>query len=154
VADPQPTTSSGPLPATLVIRRRIRAAPEKLFAAWTQPEHLRRWWGPQGTTCPSAEVDLRVDGVYRIANLFPDGSVVWIEGAFEIVEPPKRLVYSWTLSSKPGPAERVTVLFEQHADSTDVTVVHVRIEEGAARADHARGWEGCLDGLSAYAPVL
>jgi uncharacterized protein YndB with AHSA1/START domain len=33
-----------PLAATLVVRRRINATPEKLFAAWTQPELLVRWW--------------------------------------------------------------------------------------------------------------
>jgi uncharacterized protein YndB with AHSA1/START domain len=52
------------LAATLVVRRRINAAREKLFAAWTQPELLVRWWGPQGVACPAAEINLRVGGPY------------------------------------------------------------------------------------------
>ena len=154
MTEPFTKTTKGPLPATLVVRRRIHATPEKLFAAWTQPEHLMRWWGPQGTSCPSAEVDLRVGGQYRIANLLPDGSVLWIEGTFEEVEPPGLLVYSWRLSSRSGPSERVRVHFERHGDSTDITVTHERIGDKAARTEHARGWEGCLDGLSAYGPSL
>ena len=70
-------------PATLVVRRRINATAEKLFAAWTRPELLVRWWGPQGVACPAAEIDLRVGGSYRIANQFPDGTLVWIAGVFE-----------------------------------------------------------------------
>ena len=45
------------LAATLVVRRLINATREKLFAAWTEPELLVRWWGPQGVTCPTAEID-------------------------------------------------------------------------------------------------
>jgi len=78
----------------LVARRFIRASAERVFAAWTEPDHLRQWWGPRPVTCCEASVDLRVGGGYRIGNLLPDGTVVWIAGAFEVVEPPKRLVYS------------------------------------------------------------
>ena len=79
----------------LVVRRHIAASPERVFAAWTQPEHLRAWWGPAGVSCPEAEVDLRVGGRYRIANQMSNGAVVWIAGVFERVDEPARLVYSW-----------------------------------------------------------
>jgi uncharacterized protein YndB with AHSA1/START domain len=65
---------------TLVVRRTIRATPERLFEAWTEPAQLRRWWGPQDVECLDAQVDLRVGGQYRIANRFPDGRIVWIAG--------------------------------------------------------------------------
>src|SRR3954465_13076686 len=42
----------------LTVRRRIAAPPERLFAYWTDPAHLARWWGPAGVTCDSATVDL------------------------------------------------------------------------------------------------
>jgi uncharacterized protein YndB with AHSA1/START domain len=139
------------LAATLVVRRRINATREKLFAAWTQPELLVRWWGPQGATCPTAEIELRVGGSYRIANQFHDGTVVWIAGVFEVIEPPHRLTYTWKLESRNGTVERVTVCFETHGTATEVVVTHERIPDESARTSHERGWIGCLDGLVSYA---
>jgi len=57
----------------LEVRKVVRASPERLFSAWTDADQLRRWWGPIGATCPTAHVDLRVGGRYRIENRFPDG---------------------------------------------------------------------------------
>jgi uncharacterized protein YndB with AHSA1/START domain len=102
------------------------------------------WWGPQGVTCPTAEVDLRVGGAFRLANRFPDGSVLWIAGVFEVIERPDRLVYTWEL-------ERVTVSFVRCAEATEVIVTHERIADAAALKGHEQGWEGCLDGLAQYA---
>lgn len=142
------------LAASLVVRRRINATPEKPFAAWTQPALLVRWWGPQGVACPAAEIDLRVGGAYRIANQFPDGRVLWISGIFEVIEPPHRLTYTWKLESQAGPAERVMVCFEAHGDATEVVVTHERIPDEAVRTSHERGWIGCLDNLVRYAEQL
>jgi uncharacterized protein YndB with AHSA1/START domain len=136
--------------AALVVRRIIHATPEKLFAAWTEPAHLAQWWGPECVSCPRAEIDLRVGGPYRIANRFPDGTLVWIVGVFEVVESPYRLVYTWRLESQSKEPERVTVCFERRGASTEVIVVHERIDDAATRADHERGWNGCFDGLANY----
>jgi len=152
---PPPTDAArGQLAATLIVRRLIHATPEKLFAAWTQPQHLVHWWGPQNVACPAAEIDLRIGGAYRIANRFPDGSVVWIAGIFELIEPPHRLIYTWKLESQTGPAERVTVCFERLETSTEVIVTHERIADEAARKSHEHGWTGCLDSLFRYARQL
>ena len=149
--EPPSDSLPGKLPAALVVRRRINATAERLFAAWTRPELLVRWWGPQGVECPAAEIDLRVGGSYRIANRFPDGTLVWIAGVFEAIEPPHRLTYTWSLESQEGSVERVTVCFEAHGASTEVVVTHERIQSEAARTSHERGWAGCLDNLVSYA---
>jgi uncharacterized protein YndB with AHSA1/START domain len=141
----------------LVVRRTIRAPVARVFEAWTRPEQLRRWWGPGPVTCESAEVDLRVGGGYRIGNLLPDGTVVWISGEFEVVEPPHRLVYTWHIeSSAPRAAERsrVTVRFEPREGGTEVVVVHERIDTEETRADHEKGWNGCLEKLAALFVAL
>ena len=131
-----PTNESDRYAATLVVRRMIHATPETLFAAWTEPGHLVHWWGPQGVSCPAAEVDLQAGGSYRIANRFPDGTLVWIAGVFEVVEPPHRLIYTWRLESQSKTTERVTVRFEPHDASTEVIVTHERIDGAATRARH------------------
>ncbi len=137
--------------AALVVRRRIQAPPEKLFAAWTEPAQMLLWWGPEGVVCADAQVDLRPGGGYRIANRMPDGSLLWIYGIFEVIEAPARLIYSWQLEGRAGPTERVTVEFVRQGDATDVVVTHEQIADAAARAGHERGWYGCLDGLAHHA---
>ena len=149
---PDHPTSPDSIPATvtLVVRRTIQATPERLFDAWTQPEQLKKWWGPQSVACIDAEVDLQVRGRYRIANQFPDGNVLWITGEFETIERPRRLVYTWRLASEVGLSERVTVTFEARGQSTEVIVTHERIPSTEMRDMHEQGWLGCLDGLVQY----
>jgi uncharacterized protein YndB with AHSA1/START domain len=142
---------------SLIVRRTIAASAARLFAAWTDPAQLPKWWGPRGVRCSRAEVDLRVGGSYRIANEMPDGSVLWIVGSFERIVPPTELAYTWRLESGDGPgegpAERVTVRFVEGDGTTEVIVVHERIADDAARERHEHGWVGCLDGLTEYVSV-
>ncbi|HEX3596863.1 MAG TPA: SRPBCC domain-containing protein [Polyangiaceae bacterium] len=133
---------------TLVTRRTIRASAERLFAAWTEPEQLRAWWGPRPVTCSGAEIDLRVGGRYRIANALPDGTTFVIEGQFLVVEAPHRLVYTWRAGE--DQTSRVTVRFEPRDDATEVIVVHEQIPDERLRDSHDGGWQGCLDGLERY----
>jgi uncharacterized protein YndB with AHSA1/START domain len=134
----------------LIVRRTIRASPERLFAAWTEPERIKTWWGPAHISCPAAEIDLRVGGRYRIANRMPDGSLLWIAGEFLRIEPPQMLVYSWRIEPDEHATERVTVRFEARGADTEVVVSHEHIADEKIRDQHAQGWEGCLDGLAQY----
>lgn len=135
---------------TLVVRKTIRATPERLFSAWTEPEQLRKWWGPEGVACVDPEVDLSVGGHYRIGNQFPDKRILWIVGEFEVVEPPRRLTYTWRLEGTSEASERVSVHFKAQGDATEVIVTHERISNEALRDQHQYGWLGCLDGLAEY----
>jgi len=134
---------------TLVVRRTIRASAERLFAAWTDPDQIRTWWGPGAITCPEAQIDLNVGGTYRIANEQPGQPLLWIVGEFERIDPPHRLVYSWRLAPGTGPSERVTVRFQPRDKATEVIITHEKIASPADRDQHEQGWFGCLDGLVA-----
>lgn len=134
----------------LVITKIIPASPERLFAAWTEPEQLKKWWGPESVTCIEAEVDLRVGGHYRIGNQFPDGNVVWISGRFLVIDAPRKLVYSWQVGTN-SHEELVTVSFNSIGDgNTEITVTHERIPDKAARDSHEQGWFGCFSKLASY----
>ena len=140
-------------PAALRVSQVVRVSRERAFDAWTDPRQIIRWWGPPGVACPEAHVDLRVGGVYAIANQFDDGRVVWIRGTFEAIERPQRLVFTWRLDGALGGAapERVTVRFEARGDATtEVIVEHERIASEELRRDHETGWVGCLEGLAAF----
>src|SRR5215475_149172 len=112
MADYKSPDGEQPRLVSLVVRRIIRSTPGRLFEAWTQPDQLKQWWGPEGVTCIAAEIDLRAGGRYRIANQFPDGTVVWIIGQFQIIEPPHRLSYTWQIEESSGSSEHVNVRFE------------------------------------------
>ena len=142
---------SGSPSLTLVVCRTIPATAEFLFHAWTQPQHLKEWWGPSGVRCVEAQIDLRVGGLYRIANRFPDGKTIWITGEYEHIEVPHKLVYTWRVEHDSRPLERVTVEFKQKDMDTEVIVTHERIPDGRVRKQHESGWRGCLDGLVEYA---
>src|SRR5262245_61254289 len=135
---------------SLVVRRTIPATVERVFDAWTRPEHVTRWWGPRGVRCVGAELDLRVGGRYRIGNELPGGEILWIAGEFELVERPHKLVYSWRLGAGADEPERVTVRFEPRGDGCEVIVVHERVATPAQRDGHEQGWIGCLEGLGAF----
>jgi|SRR5579863_1790082 len=135
---------------TLIVRKTIPATPERLFAAWTEPGQLQKWWGPEGVECVDPEIDLRLGGRYRIGNRFPDGKVMWIAGEFEVIDPPRRLTYTWYLEGISETTERVTVRFEARGTATEVIVTHERISNEALRDQHAHGWRDCLDGLAEY----
>jgi uncharacterized protein YndB with AHSA1/START domain len=135
---------------TLVVRRVIRASAKRLFEAWTTPEQLCAWWGPPEVEHVAAEIDLRVGGTYLIENRLGDGRSVRIAGTFEVVDPPRRLVYTWSVEPGHGTRERVTVRFEPCDDATEVIILHERVPDEPTRDGHERGWVGCLDGLATY----
>jgi uncharacterized protein YndB with AHSA1/START domain len=148
MADPKKHAGSPSGTMVLVVRKTIRATPEHLFEAWTQPAQLEAWWGPEGVACVGPQVELRVGGRYRIGNRFADGSILWIVGEFEVIEPPHLLTFTWRREGIPDGPERVTVRFEARGESTEVIVTHERIANEKARDQHERGWRGCLDSLA------
>jgi uncharacterized protein YndB with AHSA1/START domain len=135
---------------TLVVRKTIRAKAERLFAAWTIPAQLKLWWGPQGVKCIDAEVDLRPGGRYRIANQLPDGKILWITGEFEVIEAPRKLVYTWRVEPETESSERVAVQFDASGDCTEVIVTHEHISSEELRKMHEQGWFGCLESLAEF----
>jgi uncharacterized protein YndB with AHSA1/START domain len=136
--------------ATLSLERSFDAPREAVFAAWTDPEVLRRWWaaGPDWDT-PEAEVDLRVGGGYRLAMREPGGPTHVVAGEYTEVVPPERLVYTWTWEhDSPGSAGSiVTVLFREDGDRTTVHLTHTGFTEPAAVARHEHGWDAVMDSL-------
>jgi uncharacterized protein YndB with AHSA1/START domain len=145
----RPSSRAGDL--VLVVRRTIRATPERLFEAWTRPEQLLAWWGPRPVRCAGASIDLRVGGRYRIENELPGGDRLFIDGEFALVDPPRELVYTWSVRPGGAEAEIVTVRFDAKGPSlTEVVVSHERIANAALRDSHEGGWNGCLEGLALH----
>jgi uncharacterized protein YndB with AHSA1/START domain len=78
-------------------------APRTLvFQAWTQPEHLKRWWGAQGCTIGACEVDLRTGGKFHYCMKMPNGMDLWGIFIYREITPPERLVFTNSLSDPQG----------------------------------------------------
>jgi len=136
--------------ATLRLTRTLAAPRERVFRAWTEPEELRRWFGPDGYATPSAEVDLRVGGKYRLGmRKLPDGEVFYLVGTFREVRPPERLVYTWVWEGSPEMGETlITVEFRTRGKVTEVRLTHELFPTAKVRDDHEKGWGSCLDKLA------
>src|ERR1700675_3192651 len=80
-----------------LILTRIFGAPRGLvFRAWTDPQHMARWWGPRGLTNPVRELDVRPGGLKRIDMRGPDGTNYPMKGVFHEIVEPERLVFTST----------------------------------------------------------
>ena len=139
------TTTINPV---LEIRRVFDAPPDVAFDAWLEREQWQAWIGPEGCRCDVPLLEPKVGGRYRIVNLLPDGTTLAIEGTFELIDAPHKLVYTWRMGQELPESSRVTVRFEQRGQATEVIVVHEQIPTAAVRDSHEHGWNGCLDKLS------
>lgn len=135
----------------LVLTRSFAAPPETVFDVWTKPEHMHNWFGPTPDfTNPFIEVDLRVGGRYRVAFLSPDGEQNVVGGEFLVVEPPRKLVYTWTWeepNEHAGLTTQVTVEFRPTAGGTELLLTHEQFSSHEMRQRHENGWAGALDRL-------
>lgn len=78
----------------ITLARFLAAPPDLVFDLWTKPEHLKQWFAPRGFTTPSAEVDLRLGGRYRIVMRGPDGNDYPCSGEYRQIEPGRKLAFT------------------------------------------------------------
>ena len=143
-------TSVETKPRAVVLRRVFHAPPALVFDAFTKPGMLREWWGPEGHAIPVAEVDLRVGGAYRLEMVGEGGARYALAGEFRVIEPPRKLCYTWNwVEGGPFKEETlVTLEFNDHADGTQIVLTHEGFEDPKIRDQHDEGWSssfGCLD---------
>ena len=140
-------------PTTIRIKRTFRAPVEAVFAAWTSAEMLRRWYGPGADwDVPLAELDLRVGGTLRVAMRGPGGDIVGGAGEYREIDPPRRLVFTWTWD-RGHVGERTQLVEVEFTDNRDGTTTVVLTNGGMRDAEegesHREGWEGSFDNLDA-----
>ena len=114
-----------------------------------EPEQWAKWWGPQGFTVPSLELDLRVGGGYRIAMQPPDNDLFFLSGEFRDVDPPARSVYTFRWEP-PDPDDQETVVvfsLQDRGASTLLVVDQGVFVTEARRALHVQGWTESIDRL-------
>jgi uncharacterized protein YndB with AHSA1/START domain len=139
---------------TLRLERLIPSPPEILFALWTEPAQLVRWWAPDGYEPEIDTLDTRPGGRWRTILRRPDGSQLATSGVYRIVEPPRRLVFTWAweeASGARGHETEVMVSFEPAPGGTRLVLVQQRFESTQARHNHSNGWSASFDRLAKIA---
>jgi uncharacterized protein YndB with AHSA1/START domain len=145
--DTTPIQAQDQAPAiALNLRRTFKAPRERVFRAWTDPEKLAKWWGPETRTCPFAELDARPGGRWRTCMRDENGDEAWVQGVYREVEPPARLVFTWAWENDgvPGHETLVTIEFHDRGDETEMVFTHEGFETEEGRDLHNQGWTSSL----------
>jgi uncharacterized protein YndB with AHSA1/START domain len=126
----------------LELERAIPATRPRVFAAFTDPGELVKWWGPEGFTVPSLDFDARVGERYRIEMQPPEGDRFYLTGEFREIDPPARLAYTF-LWEDPDPDDVETVAalsFRDLGEATEVGLTQGPFKTEARLALHRDGW--------------
>jgi uncharacterized protein YndB with AHSA1/START domain len=158
----------------LVIERIFDAPREKVWEAWTNPEIIKKWWGPEGFTAPSIKIDFKVGGKYIFAMHGPAGSQwdkdMYSAGVYKEIVPNEKIVTTDYFSDAKGnkikptdygqdpnsPDEMmVTLLFEETEEGkTKLSVIYPKPQtkeqyQAMLKSGMKEGWESSLNKLEA-----
>lgn len=159
-----------PQKGEFVISRAFDVPREFMFKVWTDPEHMKRWWGPKGFRVVSYKMDLRPGGVYHYCIRSPDGHDMWGKFVYREIVKPERIVFVNSFSDEKGDTTRhpmsptwplemlSTITFTEQAGGTTVTVrwapLNATEEERktfeAEFESMQKGWTGTMDQLTEY----
>ncbi len=137
--------------APIVQERVLPATPERVFAAWSEPESLRVWMCPGEIARAEVEVDFRVGGRFRIV-MFGEREYAQ-HGEYLEIDPPKRLSFTWVSEWLPEDQAhtRVHVSLEPAGDGeTRIRVVHEALPAGDTYDGHEQGWADIVHGLAEH----
>lgn len=158
---------------SIVIERVFDAPVEAVWKAWTDPEIIKKWWGPEGFSAPSIKIDLKVGGKYIYAMQGPPGSqwdkIMYSAGDFKEIVPMKKIVVSDYFSDAQGnkadpkdfgqpentPSEMTSIItFDDVGNGkTKLTITYPRPENEAQfqamlKSGMKEGWASSLNKLA------
>ena len=148
----------------LIIERSFDAPVDVVWLMWTDPNHFKQWYGPDGAVIRSAQMDLQVGGARRVSMevVTPNGPMqMWFTGEHREVVENRRLVYTESMSDEHGNVLSATDL-GMPAGHPTTTEVRVELEDLGARtkmvmthvgiagdSPGAAGWTMAFDKLGA-----
>ena len=148
------TQTKAPSPTSLVLRRTYDAPRAKVFEAWTDPEAMKVFMGPNDVKVPEVKVDFRVGGSYGITMLLPDGERLNVRGVYREIKRPERIVCTWQWEEDDPALERETLLtleFFERGSQTEPVLTHENFRDADQRDRHEDGWTSILENLAATA---
>jgi len=104
----------------LTLKRSLSAPIKLVWEAWTQPEHIAKWWGPKGMKVKVEEHNFSVGGAWKYTMEMPDGNVFVTEGAYTEIVALERIFSSADFKPMTVGVE-IQALFEANGDKTNFT---------------------------------
>jgi uncharacterized protein YndB with AHSA1/START domain len=138
---------------SLEIQRFIHAPPRRVYAAWTDPEQLKRWWGPENVRTRSLVADARVGGKYRWDLINQEGEEMSVFGEYRELVPGKKIVFTWKWDDDEvweGRSSLVTVELSDRDGGTEIRLRHEQLPSEESRDRHNQGWTSVLDRLETF----
>ncbi|HAL44723.1 MAG: ATPase [Planctomycetes bacterium GWF2_42_9] len=148
----------------LTITRTFDAPVDFVWRAWTKPQQIKQWWGPNYFTTPFCTMDFRLDGRYLTCMRSPDDFDYWSTGVYKEIVPLKRIVMTDSFSDINGnvvpathysmsgdfPLEmQITVDFEFEEGKTKITLTHEGIPD-SEKENCTKGWNQSFDKLAEF----
>lgn len=151
-------------PAWVKIERTFDAPRNLVWSMWTESEHFAAWYGPDGATIPTAEMDVQVGGKRLICMAMetPNGPMqMWFTGEYKEIDAPNRLVYTEAMADADGnvmtpesmgmpegtpPFTEVVVELTETDGQTHMAMAHVGVP---ADSPGGGGWAMAIDKLAA-----
>lgn len=138
---------------TLILTRVFRAPRDRVFAAWTTPDLVAAWWGPEGYATEHCEMEIKPGGSYRVSMRSPEGVIHWKRGVYREITAPERIVFTFAWENANGEAGHetvVTVTLEDLGAATRLTLSQATFETVEWCDDHRRGWTSCLQRFASW----
>jgi uncharacterized protein YndB with AHSA1/START domain len=109
-----PNEKSNTADRELRISRLLNAPIDLVWMVWTDPDHIKNWWGPNGFTNTIHKMDMKPGGTWDLIMHGPDGTDYKNKSIFKEIIRHKKIVYEHTT----GPKFTATVEFEKRGDTT------------------------------------
>jgi uncharacterized protein YndB with AHSA1/START domain len=149
----------------LVVTRTFDAPVELVWNAWTDPQHVMRWWGPNGFTSPTCKMDFREGGTSLVHMRSPEGQDFYNTWTYGKIVPMQQIEFILNFADKDGkrvdpvtmglppdiPQDvRHVVIFKANGDSnTEMTVTEYGYTSDQIFDLSKAGLNQCLDKMDA-----
>lgn len=139
----------------IVVEASFPVPPSKVFAAWTDPEQVKKWFGMKPGSIEEAAIDLTPGGRWRFVEAVDRHGMVGFQGSYLEISPDRRLVFSWTKFTEDTdgkrsvtPPSQVEITFDETAHGTNMRIVHSSVDPSSD--GFAIGWDHGIEYLVAY----
>jgi uncharacterized protein YndB with AHSA1/START domain len=138
---------------SLEIKRFVKAPRDRVYAAWTDPAEVKKWFGPENVKTRNLIADARVGGQFRWDLTDQEGKEITISGEYLELEPGEKIVFTWRLDEDEAWKDQssiVTVEFFDREGETEIRLTHEKLPNETSRDDHTQGWNSVLDKVEKF----
>ena len=137
---------------SLTMNRSFKHPKKDVYEAWTNKDYLTSWFAPaKEFTTIIHEQELKVGGKYKLEMREPDGTAHVIHGEYVALNPFDQVVFTWEWESDEQEVNSlVTIDLKEEDGTTDMILLHEKLESQNSVDLHSEGWTGCLSQLDEY----